>query len=53
MCYLCVLRDVHGIATRRDKMLAVLMIGLAVFANVIAIYSDAYALFKKKPSPTA
>ncbi|GKA78971.1 NADH dehydrogenase subunit 5 [Tanacetum coccineum] len=47
------LLDVHGIATRRDKMLAVLMIGLAVFANVIAIYSDAYALFKKKPSPTA
>ncbi|PWA46786.1 Amino acid transporter, transmembrane [Artemisia annua] len=47
------IRDVHGIATRRDKMLAVLMIGLAVFANVIAIYSDAYALFKKKPSPTA
>nr|GEV96221.1 probable sodium-coupled neutral amino acid transporter 6 [Tanacetum cinerariifolium] len=47
------IKDVHGIATRRDKMLAVLMIGLAVFANVIAIYSDAYALFKKKPSPTA
>lgn len=46
-------RDVHGIATKGDKMLAVLMIGLAVFANAVAIYSDAYALFKKNPSPRA
>nr|XP_043639312.1 amino acid transporter AVT6A-like [Erigeron canadensis] len=47
------IRDVHGIATKSDKMLAVLMIGLAVFANVVAIYSDAYALFKKNPSTRA
>ncbi|KAI3816461.1 hypothetical protein L1987_16159 [Smallanthus sonchifolius] len=47
------LKDVHGIATKGDKILSVLMIGLAVFANAIAIYSDAYALFKKNPSPRA
>lgn len=47
------IRDVHGIATKGDKILSVLMIGLAVFANGVAIYSDAYALFKKNPSPRA
>ncbi|KAJ9554145.1 hypothetical protein OSB04_018190 [Centaurea solstitialis] len=47
------IRDAHGIATKGDKILAVLMICLAVFANVVAIYSDAYALFKKNPSPRA
>lgn len=47
------IRDAHGIATKGDKILAVLMIGLAVFANAVAIYSDAYALFKKNPSPRA
>ncbi|KAI3696188.1 hypothetical protein L1987_79198 [Smallanthus sonchifolius] len=47
------MKDVHGIATKGDKIMAVLMIGLAVFANAIAIYSDAYALFKKNPSPRA
>lgn len=44
------IRDTHGIATKGDKILAVLMIGVAVFANAVAIYSDAYALFKKNPS---
>ncbi|KAI3908995.1 hypothetical protein MKW98_008943 [Papaver atlanticum] len=35
-----VLRDYHGVATRRDKVLAVLMITLAVVASSIAIFSD-------------
>ncbi|KAK9048375.1 hypothetical protein SSX86_031409 [Deinandra increscens subsp. villosa] len=47
------IKDVHGIATKGDKVFAALMIGLAVFANAVAIYSDAYALFKKNPSPRA
>ncbi|XP_076919078.1 amino acid transporter AVT6A-like [Bidens hawaiensis] len=47
------IRDVHGIATKTDKMLSGLMIALAVFANVVAIYSDAYALFKRNPSTRA
>lgn len=47
------IRDVYGIATKGDKVMAVLMICLAVFANVVAIYSDAYALFKKTPSTRA
>ncbi|KAK9683066.1 hypothetical protein RND81_10G115600 [Saponaria officinalis] len=41
------LRDRYGIATTKEKSLAVMMIVLAVFSNVVAIYSDAYALFKK------
>ncbi|KAI4388989.1 hypothetical protein MLD38_001265 [Melastoma candidum] len=41
------LRDRYGVATRKDKILGVLMIVLAVFSNLVAIYSDAYALFKK------
>ncbi|KAG6491199.1 amino acid transporter AVT6A-like [Zingiber officinale] len=41
------LRDSHGIATKWDKIVAVFMIILAVLSNVIAIYSDAYALFNK------
>ncbi|KAL0380978.1 UNVERIFIED_CONTAM: Amino acid transporter AVT6A [Sesamum angustifolium] len=44
------LRDRYGIATRWDRMLSVLMILLAVFSNLVAIYSDAYALFRKNPS---
>lgn len=47
------LRDTHGIATQKDKILSVFMIGLAVFSNSVAIYSDAYALFKKNVSPRA
>ncbi|KAK6913420.1 Amino acid transporter, transmembrane domain [Dillenia turbinata] len=43
------LKDRHGIATRKDKALSVFMIVLAVFSNLVAIYSDAYALFKKNP----
>ncbi|KAJ6734916.1 AMINO ACID TRANSPORTER AVT6A [Salix purpurea] len=44
------LRDRHNIATRRDKILCVFMIVLAVFSNAVAIYSDAYALIKRNPS---
>ncbi|XP_020571296.1 sodium-coupled neutral amino acid transporter 2-like [Phalaenopsis equestris] len=39
------IRDPHGIATLRDKLLSVLMIVLAVLSNGIAIYSDASSLF--------
>ncbi|KAI3881963.1 hypothetical protein MKW92_030723 [Papaver armeniacum] len=39
-----VLRDYHGMATRRDKVLAVLMITLAVVASSIAIYFDVITL---------
>ncbi|KAL6136685.1 hypothetical protein ACLB2K_061980 [Fragaria x ananassa] len=47
------LKDRHNIATKKDKILSIVMIVLAVFSNVVAIYSDAYALFKnvKTPSP--
>ncbi|OAY56987.1 amino acid transporter AVT6A [Manihot esculenta] len=47
------LRDRHNIATKKDKILCVFMIGLAVFSNLVAIYSDAYALIKKNSSPRA
>ncbi|KAF8399238.1 hypothetical protein HHK36_015103 [Tetracentron sinense] len=47
------LRDPHGIATKKDKILSVFMIVLAVFSNMVAIYSDAYSLFKKNASPRA
>ncbi|KAL0446964.1 UNVERIFIED_CONTAM: Amino acid transporter AVT6A [Sesamum latifolium] len=46
------LRDVHGITSWKDKTLAVFMVGLAVFASLVAIYSDAYAIFKKNASPS-
>ncbi|EOY03852.1 Transmembrane amino acid transporter family protein, putative [Theobroma cacao] len=38
------LKDPHGIATKKDKILSVFMIIVAVFSNVAAIYSDAYSL---------
>eukprot|EP00262_Sarcandra_glabra_P021259 TRINITY_DN8885_c0_g1_i2.p1 TRINITY_DN8885_c0_g1~~TRINITY_DN8885_c0_g1_i2.p1 ORF type:complete len:460 (+),score=59.15 TRINITY_DN8885_c0_g1_i2:478-1857(+) len=47
------LRDSHGIATKKDKILSIFMIALAVFSNVVAIYSDAYSIFKKTASPRA
>ncbi|KAK4423652.1 Amino acid transporter AVT6A [Sesamum alatum] len=46
------LRDTHGITSWKDKTLAVFMVGLAVFASLVAIYSDAYAIFKKNASPS-
>ncbi|KAG2278731.1 hypothetical protein Bca52824_061286 [Brassica carinata] len=42
-----ILKDLHGKASSRDTILAVFMVVLAVLANAIAIYSDAYALFKR------
>ncbi|CAN6702306.1 unnamed protein product [Malus baccata var. baccata] len=39
-----VLKDPHGIAWRKDKILSVFMIILAVISSVVAIYSDAYSL---------
>ena len=41
-------RDRYGIATSKERWLAMMMIVLAGFSSVVAIYSDAYALFKKK-----
>ncbi|CAL0324675.1 unnamed protein product [Lupinus luteus] len=42
-----VLRDRYNITTKGDKILSVFMIVLAVFANAVAIYSDAYASLKQ------
>ncbi|KAF7808985.1 amino acid transporter AVT6A-like [Senna tora] len=41
------LRDPQDIATKKDKILSVIMIVLAVSSNVVAIYSNASALFRK------
>lgn len=41
-------RDPHGIATKKDKILSVFMICIAAFANLVAIYSDAYALIHQE-----
>jgi len=43
-----ILRDPYGIATKRDKILAVTMIVLAVLSNSVALYSDAMNIFRKK-----
>ncbi|XP_043715370.1 amino acid transporter AVT6A-like [Telopea speciosissima] len=48
-----VLKDPHGIATKKDKILSVFMIVLALFTNMVAIYSDAYSLIKKNLAPSA
>ncbi|RDX66393.1 Amino acid transporter AVT6A, partial [Mucuna pruriens] len=45
------LRDPHGIATKKDKILSIVMIFLAVLSNVVAIYSNVDALFKKHVAP--
>ncbi|KAL1332209.1 hypothetical protein HN51_061057 [Arachis hypogaea] len=42
------LRDSHGIASKKDKILSVIMIALAVFSNIIAIYSNANSMFRKE-----
>ncbi|KAJ4973103.1 hypothetical protein NE237_006277 [Protea cynaroides] len=47
------LRDPHGIATKKDKILSVFMIVLALFSNMVAIYSDACSLAKKLTAPSA
>eukprot|EP01018_Ginkgo_biloba_P000987 Gb_25788 [translate_table: standard] len=41
------LRDIHGISTKKDKCLALVMIILAVISSSIAVSSDFYDLFKK------
>ncbi|XP_057474547.1 amino acid transporter AVT6C [Actinidia eriantha] len=43
-----ILRDVHGIATRRDKIVAVLVIILAAGTSLIAISSNVYSSISKK-----
>ncbi|KZV55140.1 putative sodium-coupled neutral amino acid transporter 6 [Dorcoceras hygrometricum] len=45
------LRDSRSIASKRDKILCVFMVGLAVFSCTIAIYSDAYTIFTKTTFP--
>ncbi|XP_039691077.1 amino acid transporter AVT6B isoform X3 [Medicago truncatula] len=42
------LRDRYNIATKKDKIMSVLMIVMAVFSNAVAIYSDVSALINKK-----
>ncbi|GAU51334.1 hypothetical protein TSUD_412810 [Trifolium subterraneum] len=44
------IRDPQSIATKKDKILSIVMIVLAVFSNVVAIYSNADALFRKDQS---
>lgn len=41
-------RDVHSIATRRDKVIAATMIILAVVTSAIAISSNIYSLTGNK-----
>ncbi|KAJ7943279.1 putative Amino acid transporter [Quillaja saponaria] len=47
------LRDPHGTATKKDQILSIVMIVLAVFSNLVAIYSDANSLFLKHVNPNA
>ncbi|GAB2220629.1 hypothetical protein Droror1_Dr00008291 [Drosera rotundifolia] len=47
------LRDPWGVATKKDKVLSSLMISLAIFSNVVAIYSDVCALIRKNEQPRA
>lgn len=41
-------RDPCGVSTKRDKVLAVTMIVLAVVSNCVALYSDAFNIFYRK-----
>uniref|UniRef100_A0A0R0HL54 Amino acid transporter transmembrane domain-containing protein n=1 Tax=Glycine max TaxID=3847 RepID=A0A0R0HL54_SOYBN len=43
-----VLRDVHGISTRRDKIIALVMIILAVVTSVLAISTNIFNAFSSK-----
>ncbi|KAI9387189.1 hypothetical protein POPTR_010G136601v4 [Populus trichocarpa] len=47
------LRDPHFAAAKKDKVMSVLVIFLALFSSLVAIYSDACALFRRNPSPHA
>ncbi|CAK8538372.1 unnamed protein product [Lathyrus sativus] len=40
-----VLRDIHGISTRKDKIIALVMVILAVVTSVIAMSNNIYKLF--------
>ncbi|KAK2431059.1 Amino acid transporter avt6c [Trifolium repens] len=40
-----VLRDIHGISTRKDKIIALVMVILAVVTSVIAVSNNIYKLF--------
>ncbi|MCL7029152.1 hypothetical protein MKW94_029186 [Papaver nudicaule] len=42
-----VLRDAHGISTRRDRILARVLIGLAVITSSIAIYTNIKTLVRR------
>ncbi|KAI4337090.1 hypothetical protein L6164_015544 [Bauhinia variegata] len=39
------LRDTHGVATKKDRLVSCLMIFLAVSSSIIAISSDLYSIF--------
>ncbi|XAR71886.1 hypothetical protein NMG60_11018336 [Bertholletia excelsa] len=43
-----ILRDIHGIANRRDKIMAIVVIILAVGTSLIAITSNVYTAISKK-----
>ncbi|KAK4776665.1 hypothetical protein SAY86_005353 [Trapa natans] len=45
-----VLRDVHGISTSRDRIVAVAMVGLAVITSVIAISKNVYSMSQHSSS---
>ncbi|CAI8586371.1 unnamed protein product [Vicia faba] len=40
-----VLRDIHGISTRKDKIIALVMVILAVATSVVAVSNNIYKLF--------
>ncbi|WCJ35757.1 Transmembrane amino acid transporter family protein [Euphorbia peplus] len=46
------LRDSNSLASKKDKTVSLFMIFLAMFSSLVAIYSDAYSLFRKSPSPS-
>lgn len=41
-------RDVHGISTKRDKIMATIMVILAVVTSAIAISTNVYNMFGNK-----
>ncbi|XP_024970306.1 amino acid transporter AVT6C-like isoform X1 [Cynara cardunculus var. scolymus] len=45
-----VLRDVHGISTRKDRVMAIMVVILAVVTSVIAISTNLYSLFGNSAS---
>ncbi|XP_051149489.1 amino acid transporter AVT6A-like [Andrographis paniculata] len=46
------LRDAPRIGSRKDKIAAILMVILAAFADLMAIYSDSVSIFKENSSPS-